>query len=193
MNQKENTMQDIFRGDLVRLAAVSPEELAPLMSRWGRDSLRGRLLDSSAPILFSDKAMRGWLEKLIDKDSDYEFAIRTLADDRIVGEIGLGMARHNRGEAFVGIGLGDRDDWNKGYGTDAMRAILRYAFLELNLYRVSLSVFEYNPRAIRAYEKAGFQLEGRLRGTLHRAGRRWDEFFMGVLRPEWMEQYGSQL
>lgn len=183
-------MQDIFRGDIIRLAAVNLEELAPLISRWGRDSLRGRLLDATAPILFSDKAVRGWLEKLVDKDNEYEFAIRTLAEDRVVGEIGLGMARHNRGEAFVGIGLGDRDDWNKGFGTDAMRVLLRYAFLELDLYRVSLSVFEYNPRAMRSYEKAGFLVEGRVRGALHRAGRHWDEIFMGVLRPDWMKANG---
>lgn len=186
-------MHDIFRGDLVRLAAVSPEEFAPYFARWGRDSLRNRLLDSEPSILFSDKAIRGWIEKDLEKEDYFAFAIRALADDRIVGEIGLGYARWNRHEAFVGIGIGDREDWNKGYGTDAMRLVLRFAFLELALHRVSLSVFEYNPRAIRSYEKAGFQLEGRVRGALHREGRRWDEIFMGVLRSEWMEQNASQL
>jgi len=187
-------MQDIFRGDLVRLAAVNPEEIGPLFSRWNRDSLRGRLLDSDPSVLFSDKAIRGWIEKDLEKQNEkenyFEFSIRVLADDRLVGEIGLGGIRLNRGDAFVGIGLGDREDWNKGYGTDAMRLILRYAFLELNLHRVSLSVFEYNPRAQRSYEKAGFRVEGRMRGTLNREGRRWDEIFMGILRPEWMEQNG---
>ena len=186
-------MQDILRGDLVRLAAVNPEEVSPHYTRWNRDSFRNRLLDSEPIILFSDKAIRGWVEKDIEKEDLFSFAIRTLADDRLVGEVGLGYARWNRTESFVGIGIGDRDDWNKGYGTDAMRLVLRFAFLELNLNRVSLSVFEYNPRAMRAYEKAGFRMEGRLRGTLHREGRRWDEIFMGVLRSEWMEQYGSQL
>jgi RimJ/RimL family protein N-acetyltransferase len=184
-------MQDIFRGGMVRLAALNPEELAPLFARWGRDSQRGRLLDSDPPMLFSDKAIRGWIEKELEKDAYHGFAIRALADDRVVGEIGLGGIRWNRGDAFVGVGLGDRADWNKGYGTDAMRLILRYAFLELNLHRVSLSVFEYNPRAMRSYEKAGFRLEGRVRGGLQREGRRWDELFMGVLRPDWMEQNGS--
>ena len=110
-----------------------------------------------------------------------------------MGELGLGYARNNRAETFMGIGLGEREDWNKGYGTDAVRLILRFAFLELNVHRVSLSVFEYNPRAKRAYEKAGFVEEGRVRGALLREGRRWDEIFMGVLRPEWMVQHGSQL
>ena len=186
-------MIDLFRGDLVRLAAVNPEESAPLFARWNRDSLRGRLLDSEPAILFSDKAIRGWIEKDQEKNDLFVFGIRALADDRLVGELGLGYARNNRAETFMGIGLGEREDWNKGYGTDAVRLILRFAFLELNVHRVSLSVFEYNPRAKRAYEKAGFVEEGRVRGALLREGRRWDEIFMGVLRPEWMVQHGSQL
>jgi RimJ/RimL family protein N-acetyltransferase len=68
-----------------------------------------------------------------------------------------------------------------------MNVLLRFAFTEVNLKRVSLGVFEYNPRAIRSYEKAGFRLEGRLRSLLHREGRRWDNLFMGILREEWLE------
>ena len=66
--------------------------------------------------------------------------------------------------------------------------ILRYAFLELNLQRVSLDVFDYNQRAIRSYEKAGFTLEGRQRGVLLREGKRWDLVYMGILREEWLAQ-----
>jgi len=69
-----------------------------------------------------------------------------------------------------------------------MRVILRYAFTEVNLKRVTLNVFEFNPRAIRSYEKAGFRHEGRMRQVLNKEGRRWDMPFMGILREEWMEQ-----
>ena len=68
-----------------------------------------------------------------------------------------------------------------------MRVILRYAFQELNLYRVTLGVFEYNKRAMRSYKKAGFSIEGRIRGEVLRQGRRWDTFIMGILRKEWLE------
>jgi len=88
----------------------------------------------------------------------------------------------------VGLGIGERDFWGRGYGTDVMKLILRYAFMEINLRRVTLTVFEYNPRAIRSYEKAGFRHEGRLRKLLHRDGRRYDELFMGILREEWLEK-----
>ena len=72
---------------------------------------------------------------------------------------------------------------------DAMKVALRYAFTELNLRRVTLTVFEYNPRAIRSYEKTGFQHEGRLRGALLRDGKRWDMFYMGILCDDWMKLY----
>ena len=91
------------------------------------------------------------------------------------------------GEGWVGIGLGERDYWGNGYGTDAMRLMLRFAFDELNLWRVSLGVFAYNPRAIRSYEKAGFRREGLVRGDCRRDGQRWDSVFMGILRDEWLK------
>jgi RimJ/RimL family protein N-acetyltransferase len=91
-------------------------------------------------------------------------------------------------DAFVGLGIGEPEYWNKGYGTDVMNTLLRFAFTEINLRRVTLTVFEYNPRAIRSYEKAGFRHEGRKRQLLNREGKRWDELYMGILREEWMER-----
>jgi RimJ/RimL family protein N-acetyltransferase len=96
-------------------------------------------------------------------------------------------------DAFVGLGIGEIEYWSKGYGTDIMNVLLRYAFTEINLKRVTLSVFEYNPRAIRSYEKAGFCHEKRRRRALNREGQRWDELYMGILREEWMEKNGYQI
>ncbi len=69
-----------------------------------------------------------------------------------------------------------------------MRLLLQNALLEDNLRRVTLNVFEYNPRAIRSYEKVGFRHEGRMRKFLNKVGRRWDMLFMGVLREEWLAE-----
>jgi RimJ/RimL family protein N-acetyltransferase len=67
-----------------------------------------------------------------------------------------------------------------------MNILLRFAFTEINLRRVTLTVFEYNPRAIRSYEKAGFRHEGRARKVVNKEGRRWDVLYMGILREEWL-------
>ena len=62
---------------------------------------------------------------------------------------------------------------------------------EINMNRVTLGVFEYNPRAIRSYEKAGFRHEGQIRGLVNKEGKRWDMLIMGILRQEWMDNQSS--
>ena len=85
----------------------------------------------------------------------------------------------------MGIFSGDKDYWNQGYGSDAMRLLLKYGFNSLNLNRIYLHVFDTNPRAIRAYEKVGFVHEGRLRQDIFLNGSYVDVLMMSVLRSEW--------
>ena len=187
-------MNDLFKGKLVRLAGIEPDEVSKSFAQWNRDSEYMRLLDSDPPRLHSSKAIKEWIEKDLEKRTDMcWFAIRTLEDDRLLGDITLSVINWGSREAFAGIGIGAREFWGKGYGTDAMRLILRYGFTELNLRRISLTVFEFNQRAMRSYEKAGFRLEGRQRQFMRREGRRWDILYMGILREEWMENYGDNI
>jgi RimJ/RimL family protein N-acetyltransferase len=184
-------MEELLKGNLVRLAGLEPEESSKSIAQWSRDSEYMRLLDSDPPRLHSSKAIKDWLEKGLEKNTDmYWFAIRTLEDDRLLGDITLSVINWGSREAFTGISIGAREFWGKGYGTDAMQVLLRYGFLELNLWRISLNVFEFNQRAMRSYEKAGFRPEGCLRQAIQREGRRWDIMYLGILREEWMENYG---
>jgi RimJ/RimL family protein N-acetyltransferase len=159
-------------------------------ARWHLNSEYFRLLNSSARPMQSAKSMGKLMEEDVAAMSlaTYPFSIRALADDKLIGELGLEVVDWVGRDAFVGLGIGETEYWNKGYGTDIMNVLLRFAFTEVNLKRVTLTVFEYNPRAIRSYEKAGFRHEGHLRSLLNREGRRWDEVFMGILREEWMEK-----
>ena len=181
---------DIFKGKLVRLATEKSQVLAAAMAKWQRDSEFHRLLDSEPTMAPSVKGTKDWIEKFIEKEDDslIFFSIHALEDDRLIGFIGLDGIQWTHGDTFVFIALGEHAYWGKGYGTDAMQVILRYAFTELNLHRVSLDVFAYNPRAIRTYEKTGFQYEGRFRKYLNRDGERADMLFMGILREEWLRK-----
>jgi RimJ/RimL family protein N-acetyltransferase len=181
---------NLFQGELVGFVAAEPQLAAGLFAKWIRDSEFVRLLDTDPARLLSVDKYKEWFEKdLVEQQKNDElfFLIRTLEGDLTIGLIGLDGIQWVHGDAWVGIGLGERKYWGKGYGTDAMRILLRYAFEELNLHRLSLSVFEYNSRAIRSYEKVGFVIEGRARQFLNRDGRRYDMIFMGILRDEWKE------
>jgi RimJ/RimL family protein N-acetyltransferase len=181
-------MKDIFKGDLVRLSAFDHEELGKAYANWTRDSELTRLFDGGASVLYSARARTDFFEKMVKEDTpaNHFFSIRKLDDNRLLGDINLDVINEwGSRDSFVGLGIADRNDWGKGYGTDAMKIILRFAFTELNLHRVTLTVFEYNPRAIRSYEKVGFCHEGRLRGALLRDGKRWDMLYMGILREDW--------
>ncbi len=175
----------LLHGELVRLAAPDPEMDAEGVSRWNQDSVFTRFTDGDPvrPITLAQAKVQ--IERDQSEGDDRPvFVIRTLADDQLIGYIGLAMRWANQ-DAWVFIGLGEREYWSKGYGTDAMRVILRYAFDELNLHRVSLGVFDYNARARRSYEKAGFVVEGHARATVARDSQRRGEYLMGILREEW--------
>jgi RimJ/RimL family protein N-acetyltransferase len=184
-------MRDLYRGQLVRLGREEPETFAKAESRWESDSEYHRLADSGPARLWSEKKIKEWIEKRDARENRFGFSIRSLADDKLIGDIGLYVSDWASGEAWVGIAIGERDFWGKGYGTDAMRLILAYAFLELNLRRVSLALHSYNERAQKSYEKAGFKMEGVMRGEVLREGRRSDTLFMGILREEWLAVEGA--
>ena len=182
-------MRDLFRGELVRITAEEPEARAKSEVRWQRDTEFHRLADGDAAQITSEKKIKEWFEKQAEqgfKPERYPFSVRTLEEDKYIGFFGLWVDLIHR-EAWVGIGIGERDFWGKGYGTDMMKLCLQYAFTELCVERVSLGLHEYNPRALRSYEKCGFRLEGRTRKDILREGRRTDTLWMGILREEWLQ------
>jgi RimJ/RimL family protein N-acetyltransferase len=172
-----------FSGKLVRLVAFDPERDSEAMARWNQDSQYQQLLSSGPASLWTPKQIKEWMEKHVDEF--YGFSIRTLADDRLIGNVDLDGVDWVARNCWVGIGIGEREYWGKGYGTEAMNLALRFAFDCLNLRRVNLDVFEYNQRAYLSYVKCGFKEEGRMRQWMQRGGERFDLIFMGILREEW--------
>ncbi len=171
----------LFKGKLVRLAAPLPED-SEIFAGWTQDDEYLRLLDDDpirplAPANFADFAS--------PNSSDCYFHLRTLSEDRLIGFAVLFNIKWSNQSAGMAMGIGIPEYRGKGYGSDGLRLLLNYAFSELNLYRVELTVLDYNSSAIRAYERAGFVREGVKRQAVQRHGQRYDLLCYSILRDEW--------
>jgi RimJ/RimL family protein N-acetyltransferase len=176
----------IFKGQLVRLAAPQPDD-STHFAQWSQDDEYMRLLDDD-PVRPLAPANFAHFEN--PNPSDYYFHLRTLVDDTLIGFVVLFNIKWSNQSADMAIGIGVPEYRGKSYGSDALRLILSYAFNELNLYRVELTVLDYNTRAIRAYERAGFVREGVKRQAIQRSGQRFDLICYGILRDEWQARSG---
>jgi RimJ/RimL family protein N-acetyltransferase len=180
-----NGNDNILNGKLVRLVVADPTRDSKLIHDWNNNSLFQHLANGGPALLYSPAGVNDWLNKDQNNPDSYHFMIETVADGKIIGDIGLDGFERVSGNAWVGIAIGEPENWGKGYGTEAMQIILRFGFTVLNLHRVSLTVFDFNQRGIRSYQKAGFRHEGSAKGAIHRNGQRFDMNFMGILRSDW--------
>lgn len=177
----------IIRGEHVYLRPAERDDV-PTFVRWFNDADVLRNLAMFAPM--SDAAESAWFDRMLAAQgtTDYHFVICLLADGRPIGTIGLHDISWKDGTADFGIAIGEKDEWNKGYGTDALRAISDFGFGALRLERIGLFVYAGNDGARRAYEKAGFVHEGTLRRAHFARGEHHDVHVMSLLLSEWQAQ-----
>ncbi len=172
-------------GERIRLRATERTDL-PRFVNWLNDPEVIRFLLINIPLSLVDE--EHWFESM-QKNSPAEHVlvieIKCQAGWKPIGNTSfMGLDSISRC-AEIGIFIGEKDEWNRGYGRETMSLMLKHGFQTLNLNRIFLNVFENNLRAIKAYENAGFQHEGRLRQAQFRNGQYWDLLVMSVLREEW--------
>jgi RimJ/RimL family protein N-acetyltransferase len=172
-------------GERIRLVAIEREDL-PLFVKWLNDPEVRRGLELYLPISMAQEEK--WFEKMLDRPQDTQ-PLNIEARDKDewikIGNMGLFQIDQRARSAEVGIMIGHKAFWNKGYGTEAITLLLKHGFETLNLNRIMLRVYADNPRAIRCYEKAGFIVEGRLRDARYFDGAYWDILLMSVIKSEW--------
>ncbi len=158
----------------------------PLYARWYGDEEVWRLTSWTA-----EPMQRAAVERLFEdrerSSLDDSFAVHREGEDEPIGVISLTNISEANASADLSVIMGDEKDRARGLGTEAIRILLDYAFDERGLARVGLSVFEFNEAAIHAYEKLGFEREGRLRQALRRDGEFHDAILMVVLAKDWRE------
>lgn len=184
----------IIRGEKVYLRPPERTDI-PTFVGWFTDAEVLRNLAMRAPM--SEAGEAAWFERMLAAQgkTDYHFVICLLEDDRPIGTIGLHGIDFENGSAEFGIAIGEKAEWNRGLGTDATRAICDFGFGQLRLERIGLLVYDGNDRARRAYEKAGFILEGTMRHAHFARGHFHDVHVMGLLHEEWTrlpQQGGSE-
>lgn len=178
-------MNRLFYGERVRLGALRLDD-ASILARWDQDTDYSRFLDSAPAIPRTEAALSRWINEETRGSSTFTFAIRTLDIDLLIGFIQIDGIAWNHRSGWIAIGIGEPEYRGRGYGYEAMQLALQFAFDEINLHRLQLTVFSYNINAIMLYENLGFQREGVMREALLRDGARYDMLMYGLLRQEWM-------
>lgn len=167
-------------GQKTRLRRIERTDI-PTFVRWFSDPEVREFLELNRPISVAEEER--WFERQLEDRSSELFAIEA-SDGTHIGNIGLHSINWMHRHAELGIVIGEKKYWGQGYGSDAIRTLLGFAFCDMNLHRVYLRVYQDNRRGIAAYEKCGFRHEGRLREAIYRKGRYYDELLMGIVRHE---------
>lgn len=181
----------MIHGERVRLRAAEREDVKHYYE-WVNDPQVTRNLALYLPM--SNVEEERWFEQMLQRDPNE----KTLAieirngvpsgDDKgwkLIGNCAVFGIEWVNSNAELGIMIGDKSCWDQGYGTEVMTLLVRHCFETLNLNRVFLRVYADNLRGKRAYEKAGFVEEGRMREAVFKHGRYDDVIIMSVLRSEW--------
>jgi len=186
----------LFEAQDVRFGPIDHETHPEIESRWTHDEEFTRLMELK-PVRPLSPAMVKKQYETIEKDMDeqknlFYFTILARDEDRLIGKALIEWVDWSSGNGFIRIGIGEPEFRSKGYGSQALGLLLRYAFGELNLYRVTAVMPAYNEGALRLFQKFGFVEEVRRRKAMHRDGEFWDIVSFGLLNAEWRESDWAQ-
>jgi RimJ/RimL family protein N-acetyltransferase len=176
----------MYLGKKIRLREYRKED-AIMALEYMNDPEIKKLLTPGIPFLYTLEDEQKWVEGISGTKDNYSFAIETLEDKKYIGGCGINNLDWKNSVFTIGIFIGDKEYLGKGYGTDAMKTLIKFIFEQMNINKIKLQVFSFNKRAVRSYEKCGFKKEGVLRMEIFRDGRYYDDIIMGLLREEYNE------
>ncbi|MBQ9263876.1 MAG: GNAT family N-acetyltransferase [Clostridia bacterium] len=172
----------MYEGKLVRLRAFDNSDLIKCQD-FSNDYevMRGASGGILYPSTVEDTA-RAMNSNTSYTSGEYQFAIETKTDRVLIGQCGFIKVNWKNRVGELAILIGDKDYRGKGYGTDAVRTLIKFGFEELNLRKIKASVFDFNEPALRCYEKCGFEQEGTLKKEIYREGAYHDVVLLRLLR-----------
>lgn len=167
-------------GERVYLSPINIKD-AEKYTEWIND-LEISINLGNASEIYSLEKEKETLEK-ISKEG-YNFAIVDLNKDELIGNCGLMDVNMKHRTAELGIFIGNKNYWNKGFGSESINLLLDYGFNILNLNNIFLRVHSFNKRAINCYEKCGFKEIGRRRQSYIVGNKKYDDIYMDILMTE---------
>lgn len=180
----KNKLETRIEGDRIVLRPVREDEF---------DAYFGLLQDAESNRLtgtqqaFTKDSIAAWIHKIGYAHEDrLDMMIAEKETDGLIGEVVLNEINLNNRSCNIRISISGQHS-NKGYGTEAMKLMLRHGFESLRLHRIELGVYAFNPRAIHVYEKLGFKREGILRDSISWDGRFHDMILMSILEEEYRQ------
>jgi diamine N-acetyltransferase len=171
----------MLRAKLVELSALTDAD-SEAMLRWINE--RDLVLLSAPYRPVDEAAHREWFDSIRRRSDVAIFGIRERDGGRLVGSCQLLNINQTHRKAELQIRIGATEARGRGYGKEAVKLLLDFAFKDLNLHRVELTVLADNEPAVRLYESAGFVREGTLRQAAYIDGRYVDLILMGIIREE---------
>ncbi len=172
-----------LKGKRINLRPVEKEDV-PDLERWINDEEVRRNLLVFLPMNKTDE--EAWVVNL-SKNKGTDILMIIVAKNKSIGSVGINKISLNNRTAEIGINIGEKHCWNKGYGTEAIMLLLRYAFNTLNLRKICLEVLAFNKRAIACYKKCGFEEEGLLKKQFFRDGVYHDAVLMAIFAAHWKQ------
>lgn len=167
----------------IYLASIEEENIEQLRL-WRNDPSLRRYFRETKEI--SKKEQKRWYEdKVLNDPNQINFEIHSFDTKELIGHCGLCYINWINRTAEFTIYIGNSNMRGRGYGTDALSALLNYGFIDLNLNRIWCEVYSFND-AINSYRKLGFKDEGVLREHIYIEGKYYDTYMLGLLKKEWL-------
>ena len=172
----------MINGCLTYLRPIKEEDIESIYKATKEEEIRYM---TGTTNIFTIEDIKNHYERVSKDDSRYDFAICLKESNLVIGDLTISDIDERDNKAGFRIALHNIDSLGKGYGTEAVKLAIYFAFEKLKLNRLQLEVFSHNPRGVKAYEKAGFTIEGILRQAIYINNQYSDEIIMSILREEY--------
>ena len=177
----------MYNGDLVKLRAYKEDDVERAVEFINDEEVK-KLLDSNIPFPMTKWQEEEWVKRRkAETNFTYDFAIEDLDTGKYIGGCSINECNLKNRNCTIGIMIGDKNYWGKGYGSDALKVLIKFIFEEVNMDKIKLNVFSFNKRAISCYKKVGFKEEGLLKREIYRNGRYYDEVPMALFKEDWIK------